>query len=519
MEGTPFGRYRLLSLVGRGGMGEVWRAFDTDTNRTVAVKVLSAHLANDPEFEQRFRREGNAAAALNDPHVVPIHHFGEIDGRLYVDMRLVEGRDLQTLIADGPLHPERAVAIIEDVASALDSAHRIGLAHRDVKPSNILIGERDFAYLIDFGIARLANETRVTSTGAMVGTWAYLAPERITGEADHRADIYALTCVLHECLTGQQPFPGTSMEKQIGGHLALPPPRPSAVNGVVPTQFDDVIAKGMAKNPDDRYPSAVALSDAARSALPTHRESLPPAPARRPNEAPVRVAPTMKAPQPRNDVPERLFVPASASTQGANLGWPPSEHVPPTASQLDSKHPRWAIAAGFAVIAVVTALVFALNRFESDTPEPPHATTPLLRTPFPTTPQEATPVASPAEALRGQYHSVYIQPNGFRDERNFVVRTDCQPDGLRCVSVFNSPGFVLQYVFADGKWTRNDTYEGTCSTDGVPFHAAVTAEFVLPEPPQDPITQFTVHGHQTIVSAGHNCGSTNFEENWVRTGD
>jgi serine/threonine protein kinase len=220
VEGTPFGRYRLLQLLGRGGMGEVWRAYDTATDRMVAVKVLPAHLLDDQIFEQRFRREANAAAALNEPHVVPIHNFGEIDGRLYVDMRLIDGRDLQTLLSEGPLEPARAVTVIEQVAAALNAAHRVGLVHRDVKPSNILIAEFDFAYLIDFGIARTVGETGLTDTGSMIGTWAYMAPERFsTGHIDPRSDTYALACVLHECLTGRQPYPGNSAEQQIAAHL------------------------------------------------------------------------------------------------------------------------------------------------------------------------------------------------------------------------------------------------------------------------------------------------------------
>ncbi|MDP7702901.1 serine/threonine-protein kinase [Mycobacterium sp. TY815] len=268
MEGTPFGRYRLIELIGRGGMGEVWRAFDTETQRVVAVKVLPANLASDPMFEQRFRREALAAAGLTDPHVVPIHHFGEIEGRLYVDMRLIEGRDLQTVLADGPLEPSRAIGIVEQVASALRAAHRVGLVHRDVKPSNILVAENDFAYLIDFGIARAAGETQMTGTGNVIGTWAYLAPERVTsGQSDARADTYALACVLHECLTGSQPFPGKSIEQQIGGHLGLPPPRPSVLRGELPAALDEVIATGMAKNPDDRYAAVTELAAAARAAL------------------------------------------------------------------------------------------------------------------------------------------------------------------------------------------------------------------------------------------------------------
>ncbi|MFZ0902463.1 MAG: serine/threonine-protein kinase, partial [Mycobacterium sp.] len=194
MEGTPFGRYRLVELLGRGGMGEVWRARDTAANnRTVAIKLLPPHLAQDHTFVARFRREADAAARLNSPHVIPIHNYGEIDGRLYVDMRLIEGRDLQTALADGPLPPGRAVRIIEQVAKALQAAHRVGLVHRDVKPSNILLDEDDFAYLIDFGIARAADQTRMTGTGNIIGSWPYMSPERLrAGQVDARADIYAL---------------------------------------------------------------------------------------------------------------------------------------------------------------------------------------------------------------------------------------------------------------------------------------------------------------------------------------
>jgi serine/threonine protein kinase len=267
VEGTPFGQYRLIELLGRGGMGEVWRAYDTVTDRIVALKVLPANFAEDSVFQQRFRREAHAAAQLNEPHVVPIHTYGEIDGRLFVDMRLIEGRDLQTVLTEGPLDPQRAVHIIEQVATALQAAHTVGLVHRDVKPSNILLDGNDFAYLIDFGIARAVGETGLTGTGATIGTWSYMAPERFQGgTADARADIYALACVLYESLTGQPPFAGDTLERIAVAHMMQLPPQPSARQAGVPPAMDHVVATGMAKNPDQRYASTVQLARAARDA-------------------------------------------------------------------------------------------------------------------------------------------------------------------------------------------------------------------------------------------------------------
>jgi len=268
VEGTSFGRYQLIELLGRGGMGEVWRAHDTQIDRVVALKMLLPHYAEDPEFDRRFRREARAAARLDDPHVVPIYDVGEIDGRLYVTMRLIVGQDLQTVLNGGPLAPARAVHVVEQIASALHSAHRTGLVHRDVKPSNILLAQNDFAYLIDFGIARATGDTALTSANTTIGTWAYMAPERFqAGEIQPSSDVYALACVLFQCLTGVVPYPGDTLEQVAVGHMVTPPPRPSQDHDTVPLAMDQVIATGLAKQPADRYASTIDLAAAAHRAI------------------------------------------------------------------------------------------------------------------------------------------------------------------------------------------------------------------------------------------------------------
>nr|WP_246331189.1 serine/threonine-protein kinase [Saccharopolyspora hordei] len=259
-------------------MGEILRAYDTRHDRVVALKLLAADLAADEEFRDRFKREAHAAGRLREPHVIPIHAYGEIDGRLYLDMRLVEGSDVGSLLAaHGPMRPADAVAIVEQVAQALDAAHAEGLVHRDVKPSNILVAPNGFAYLVDFGIAAsLRASEKLTSTGYAVGTLAYMAPERFDdGPVDHRADVYSLACVLYQCLTGAKPFSGETAASLVNAHLHQPPPLPTAVRGEVPREFDRVVARGMAKEPADRYASAGQLARAARQAL-TSVTAVPP---------------------------------------------------------------------------------------------------------------------------------------------------------------------------------------------------------------------------------------------------
>ncbi|WP_432278140.1 protein kinase domain-containing protein [Nocardia carnea] len=267
--GGRFGPYELRSLLGSGGMGEVYEAYDTVKDRVVALKLLSGDLVGDPEYQTRFRRESQAAARLAEPHIIPIHDWGVIEGRLFIDMRLVSGTDLRTVLqSGGPLSPQRAVTVIEQIAAALDAAHADGLVHRDVKPANILVTDADFAYLADFGIAHHAGDSAVTQAGVAVGSYTYMAPERFERvPVTTRADIYSLACVLHECLTGAQPFDAPSIGMLIRAHLAEPPPRASLQRTGLPAAFDDVIACGMAKDPHERFATAGELAVAARTAL------------------------------------------------------------------------------------------------------------------------------------------------------------------------------------------------------------------------------------------------------------
>ncbi|QCB51263.1 serine/threonine protein kinase [Rhodococcus sp. PAMC28707] len=268
-EESRFGPYELRSLLGKGGMGEVYEAYDTVKDRTVALKLLSPDLAHDPTYQERFRRESRAAARLREPHIIPIHDWGEIDGVLFIDMRLVAGHDLRTTLrAQGPMSPSRAVAIVAQVASALDAAHADNLIHRDIKPENILLTRDDFAYLVDFGIARSGSDVQLTTQGTAIGSYAYMAPERFDADVvTDRADTYSLACVLYECLTATAPYPATSVSQLIKAHLMTAPPRASLTRPGLPRALDAVVVRGLAKDPDERFASTGDFARAAHLAL------------------------------------------------------------------------------------------------------------------------------------------------------------------------------------------------------------------------------------------------------------
>ncbi|MBV9143542.1 MAG: protein kinase [Pseudonocardiales bacterium] len=268
--GSQVAGYRIDALVGRGGGGVVYRATHQRLGRTVALKLLAPELAADPEFQRRFEREALMAGALDHPHIIPVYDAGNADGVLYLAMRFVEGSDLATVIknANGRLDPKRTCTILSQVASALDVAHAKGLVHRDVKPGNILIdhvadaGRAEHVYLSDFGLTRRFVGTAL-SVATLAGTPHYMAPERFRGVPVAPAiDVYALGCVAYACLTGSPPFNGGNIESVIAGHLHEPPPKVSDHRSDLPAGVDAILAKAIAKEPADRYPSCGAFAAA-----------------------------------------------------------------------------------------------------------------------------------------------------------------------------------------------------------------------------------------------------------------
>lgn len=271
--GAVFAGYRVDALLGRGGMSVVYRGDDLNLHRKVALKLLATELADDDRFRERFLRESQLAASLDHPNVLPVYEAGEVGGQLYIAMRYVEGEDLKHLLRrERMLRPERALALVAQVGDALDAAHERGLVHRDVKPSNVLVarrGEQEHCYLSDFGLTKhAADRSAFSEAGQLVGTIDYVSPEQIRGgEVDARADVYALTCLLFECLTGRVPFERDSDVAVIYAHLHDLPPKASELRPELPRDLDSVLERGLAKAPAERWESGSALVEAARTAL------------------------------------------------------------------------------------------------------------------------------------------------------------------------------------------------------------------------------------------------------------
>jgi Protein kinase domain len=316
--GEELGGFRIESVIGRGGMGVVYLARDLTLDRMAALKVVIPELADDPEFRERFIREARLAASLDHPNIIPIHHAGEVGGRLYIAMRYVSS-DLRTQIdAGAPLEPKRALELLDQAASGLDAAHRRGLVHRDVKPANILIepategSDAERAFLTDFGLVKhLDSATRLTRSGMFLGTLEYAAPEQLQGKTlGGRTDQYALGCILFECLSGTPPYEAETEAQMMYSHVFEPPPKLSERRPDLPRSLDDVLARAMAKQMEDRYANCVSLVAAARGKLAGPRTAYAPPPMPRAEGATEAVPPPMPVPPP--DAPP---APAAAATE------------------------------------------------------------------------------------------------------------------------------------------------------------------------------------------------------------
>ncbi|MFE3794820.1 serine/threonine-protein kinase [Nocardia tengchongensis] len=398
------GRYRLDELLGSGGSAEVWRAHDTVTDRTVALKVLAPVLTADPEYRERFEREARAASLLHGPHVVAVHTYGELEGRLFIESEFVDGLDIEALLEwEGPMTPDTAVELIAQVASALDEAHAAGLVHRDVKPQNIIVAPDDIAYLIDFGTAFQDGQTAITQTGMLVGTPAYMAPERFDGTISVRSDVYSLACVLYECLTGQRAFRVRNPAQLMRAHLERMPEPPSSLAPAVPAALDRVIARGLAKQPAERYATAGEFAAAARAAL---AESV--AAATDPSVAATEIA--AAAIEPGSATTEPIAAAAAAraaARRGASAsGVDTRTVVLPMNSVPDTTPPpaRWTrrrriTAAGFAAAAITIALGGAWITGNASEPGPARTRVPaenVAKTPVPASiPPTEQPVQLP----------------------------------------------------------------------------------------------------------------------------
>lgn len=326
--------YRIERVLGKGGMGVVYEATQLSLDRRIALKVIASDFGDDPEFRERFRREGMQQAALDHPHIVPVFEAGESDGHLFIAMRLIKGSNVKEIGAAGDLTAARTLTFLTQVASALDAAHAAGRIHRDVKPQNILV-DGEFAYLADFGLTKGPEDRNLTKSGRQVGSLDYISPEQIRGEtATGLSDVYALAAVLYECLSGDVPYPRESDAALLYAHLSEPPRPLSLVRPELPAEIDEVIRRGMAKDPAERPRSAGDLMHDAETAL---------AAASAPVQAPTRAR--------SEPVPRRSETVVDA----------PRARPAPTAAVTDERRriPLWAYVAG-AIAAVGIAVAVGL---------------------------------------------------------------------------------------------------------------------------------------------------------------
>ncbi|MFM9378487.1 protein kinase domain-containing protein [Gordonia sp. VNK21] len=438
-------------LLGRGGMGEVYRAYDSQRDREVALKILGGTGHDDGTFARRFRRECQVVARLGEPHIIPIHDYGEIDGTLYLDMRLVNGEDLGSVLQNqGPMDPRRAVGVIKQVAAALDAAHSADIVHRDVKPANVLLTVDDFVYLVDFGIARQGSEadTRLTQTGTTVGSTRYMAPEQFDGKpATPASDIYALSAVLYELVTGVAAHSGGTVS-EIVRSVVLGGTRPaSSVRQGIPAALDGVISRGLDIDPARRFSTAGEFARAAEGALQNG------------TSAPTMIAPGAVPPMPKTVVGGPDYPSDAPVGPSPEVGRPafidPSQPVQQAQSSGHARNsalvPILATLAVLIVAAAVVAIVFIVSGRDSESGEAAVAAESTSPAESATTSDAATP-----------------QDNGRAEEAPQTVTTTAAPEpqselplgtGLQIDHSMNCGYGVSQAVFVG---TRSDGGETSC---------------------------------------------------------
>ena len=414
--GDVLAGYRIDAVAGRGGMGVVYRATHLRLERADGLKVIAPELADEPEFRSRFEREWRVAAQIDHPNVIPIYSAGEENGLLYIAMRFVEGTDVRAvLVREGRIEPRRAARIVDAVAAALDAAHERGLVHRDVKPANVLLArqrEREHVYLTDFGLTKMLSSAQgETKTGMFVGTIDYVSPEQVLGgPLDARSDIYSLGCMLFHMLTGRVPYPVDFEAAKLVAHTRDPVPSVLSVAPDLPSQFDAVVRRAMAKHPDQRYLSAGDLGRAALAAAEGRTVTRAQTSVARGAAAPAAVSsayatPTTESatvldasPQPGTDgqPSERPVQPLAAADPTEQAAAPPAAAPPaaptslppaatseppagappaPTESAPTARHstPRWlpAAVAGAVIAVIAVVLVIALGGSSSHPTAPP----------------------------------------------------------------------------------------------------------------------------------------------------
>jgi protein kinase-like protein len=421
--GEEFAGHRIEGVLGRGGMGVVYRAVDLRLERRVALKLITPALSADEDFRRRFQRESQLAASVRQPNVVTIYQAGEADGLLFVTMELIQGKDLRAVLTErGRLDLPTATAIVSQIAAALDAAHASGLVHRDVKPGNVLIGAAAplHVYLTDFGLTkRTSSQSGITKTGLFVGTIDYAAPEQIKGwPVDARADVYALGCVLFEMVAGQPPFRRENEYATMYAHTSEPPPALTSVAPGAPPALDGAIGRALAKEPGDRFPSAGDLARAVNAAVAGQAPAEPERTVAVGRAAPPPAPPTIAEPHP---------------VYGYGLE-PQTQQIAPPPPPPARRNPWTAVLAVLAVLLVAGAVAAAVLIAGNDdtTPAPGPTPNPPPNVPGgPTAQQGVTQIAEVLDlSRRGRTLTASGNYSAAIDNRRQVLQ---QLDGLELV--------------------------------------------------------------------------------------